>query len=90
MKIGGLQPGDDETKARLLAWELELEDRALERFPEIRKLGTFGDPAFEEALERAVDLVDGDAEDGSDSTAAIGLRMDLEELELNSGPDDDT
>lgn len=89
MKIGDLQDGGDDAKARLRAWELELEDRALERFPEIRKLGTFGDPAFEEALERAVDLIDGDAEDGSDSTAAIELRMDLEELDLNSGPDDD-
>jgi hypothetical protein len=84
MKLGGTQDGDDATKARLLAWELELEDRALERFPEIRKLGTFGDPAFEEALERAVDLIDG--EDGGTSTAAIKLQMDLEELELN-GPD---
>jgi hypothetical protein len=83
MKLGGSKPGDDETRARLLAWERELEDRALERFPEIQKLGTFGDPAFEEALERAVDLIDGD---GGKSTAEIDLEMDLEEMELN-GPD---
>lgn len=81
MKIGELQDGDDESKARLMAYELELEDEALRRFPEIQKLGTFGDPAFEEALESAVDLIDG--EDGSTSTAAIKLQMDLEELELN-------
>ena len=59
MKIGEPQPGDDDAKARIRAHELELEDRALERFPEIQKLGTFGDPAFEEALEAAVDLIDG-------------------------------
>jgi hypothetical protein len=89
MRIGELHDGDDETKARLRAWELDLEDRALEKFPEIWELGTFGDPAFEEALDRAVDLVDGEAEDGSDSTAAIELRMDLEELEMGYTDADD-
>lgn len=85
MKLGGPQPGDDEAKTRVRAWELELEDRALEMFPEIHKLGTFGDPAFEEALERAVDLIDGD---GGKSTAEIDLEMDLQEMELNGGLDD--
>jgi hypothetical protein len=83
MKLGDSKPGDDETKARLQAWELELEDEALRQYPEIHKLGTFGDPAFEEALEAAVDLIDGD---GGKSTAEIDLEMDLEEMELN-GPD---
>jgi hypothetical protein len=86
VKLGDSKPGDDETKAWLRAYELELEDEALRRFPEIRKLGTFGDPAFEEALERAVDLIDG--EDGSTSTAAVKLEHDLALLELNGGPDD--
>ena len=87
-RIGGLQDGDDESKARLRAWELELEDRALERFPEIRELGTFGDPEFEEALDAAVDMIDG--EDGSTSGATIELQMDLEELELNGDSDEAT
>jgi hypothetical protein len=85
MRLGDSKRGDDETEARLLAWELELEDEALRRFPELWKLGTFGDPAFEEALERAVDLIDGEP-DGGKSTAEIKLEMDLEALELN-GPD---
>jgi len=87
MKLGESQPGDDETKARLRAWELELEDEALRRFPEIHKLGTFGDPEFEEALEAAVDAIDGEL-GGGKSTAEISLEMDLEEMELNGGPDD--
>lgn len=86
-KIGGTRPGDEESKARHQAWQLELEDRALERFPHLWELGTFGDPAFEEALDRAIDMVDGNAADGSDSTAAIELQMDLEEMEL-AGDDD--
>ncbi len=81
MKLGGPKPGDDEAKARVRAWELELEDRALEQFPEIRKLGTFGDPAFDEALERAVDLIDAD---GGKSTAEIDLEIDLQEMELGA------
>jgi hypothetical protein len=89
MKLGGLQDGDDESKARHRAWELELEDKALERFPEIWELGTFGDPAFDKALERAVDMIDGD-EDGSHSTATIDLHMDLEELEMGADVSDDT
>jgi hypothetical protein len=85
MKIGETHEGDDETKARLLAWELELENEALRRFPEIHKLGTFGDPDFEDALEAAVDVIDGEL-GGGKSTAEIKLEMDLEELEMN-GPD---
>lgn len=85
MKLGETHNGDDETKARLLAWELELEDEALRRFPEIHKLGTFGDAEFEEALEAAVDVIDGEL-GGGKSTAEIGLEMDLEEMGL--GADD--
>jgi hypothetical protein len=86
VKLGDSKPRDDETKARLRAWELELEDEALRRFPEIHKLGTFGDPEFDEALEAAVDVIDGEL-GGGKSTAEIDLEMDLEEMELN-GPDD--
>lgn len=66
-----------------LASERELQDRALKQFPEIRKLGTFGDPAFDEALDRAMCLIDGD---GGKSTAEVDLEHDLTLLELN-GPD---
>jgi hypothetical protein len=61
---------------------------ALRRSPEIRKLGTFGDPAFEEALEAAVDLIDG--EDGSTSSATVELQMDLEKLETDADASGDT
>jgi hypothetical protein len=86
-KIGGPHDGDDETRARILAWELELEDRALEQFPELRKLGTFGDPAFEDALDRAVDLIDAD---GGKSTAQHDLELDLQEMELGADDSEET
>ena len=82
-KIGGPKPGDDQSRAMHLASELALQERALEQFPEIRKLGTFGDPAFDEALDRAMCLIDGDS---GKSTAEVDLEHDLTLMELNGGP----
>jgi hypothetical protein len=85
VKLGGPHDGDDKSRAMHLALERELQERALEEFPEIQKLGTFGDPAFDEALDRAMCLIDGD---GGKSTAEVDLEHDIVLMELNGGPTD--
>jgi hypothetical protein len=49
---------DPRITAAMEEHELALEDEALEQFPELAKLGTFGDPEFEDALQDARNLLE--------------------------------
>jgi hypothetical protein len=64
MEHDELEPG---STAQALAHEYELRAQALRQFPEIAERGRPGDPQFEEAIEAAMDLIDGSAADELDA-----------------------